>query len=143
MSKLRVPYRSLSPEAYKGLVSTSQALAKSPLGEELIELVYLRISQMNGCAYCLELHTTALRTRGTPQIKLDALAGWRVSSHFNERERAALEWTESLVSVDQTHAPDDDFEPLRMHFSEVEISDLCFAIALMSAFNRLAIGVRQ
>ena len=143
MSKLRVPCQSLSPDAYKGLIATSQALEKSPLGKELIELVYLRVSQMNGCAYCHELHTTALRAGGTPQVKLDSLAGWRVSSHFSERERAALGWAESLASVDRTHAADDDFEPLRVHFSEVEISDLCFAIALMSAFNRLAIGVRQ
>lgn len=73
----------------------------------------------------------------------DSVAGWRVSERFSARERAALAWTESLTHVDTTHASDDDFEPLRAHFSEVEISDLTFAIALMSAFNRLAIGMRQ
>lgn len=143
MSELRLPYRTLSPDAYRGLIATSQALEKSNLGKELVELVYLRVSQINGCAYCLEMHTTALRAGGTPQVKLDSLAGWRVSSHFSERERAALAWAESLVNVADTHAPDEDFAPLKAHFSDAEISDLCFAVALMSAFNRLAIGVRQ
>ncbi|HDS1530737.1 TPA: carboxymuconolactone decarboxylase family protein [Stenotrophomonas maltophilia] len=143
MSDLRVPYKILSPKAYQGLIATSQALEKSDLGKELIELVYLRVSQINGCAYCLEMHAAALRAGGAPQDKLDSLAGWRVSSHFSERERAALAWAESLVNVADTHAPDEDFAPLKAHFTEAEISDLCFAAALMSAFNRLAIGVRQ
>lgn len=143
MNELRLPYKTLSPEAYRGLIATSQALERSSLGKELVELVYLRVSQINGCAYCLEMHAMALRAGGTPQVKLDSLAGWRVSSHFSERERAALAWAESLVNVADTHAPDEDFAPLRAHFSDVEISDLCFATALMSAFNRLAIGVRQ
>ena len=139
----RLPYSTLSPEAYRGLGATKAALDKSPLGKPLIELVWLRISQINGCAFCLEMHAQALRADGMPQIKLDSLAGWRVSEQFNARERAALAWTESLTHVDQTHAPDQDFEPLKTHFSDVEISDLTFAIALMSAFNRLAIGMRQ
>lgn len=143
MSSLRLPYYSLSPEAYQGLGMTKKALDKSSLGKQLIELVYLRISQINGCAFCLEMHAAALRAGGIDQAKLDGLAGWRVSAHYNERERAALAWTESLVDVAHSHAPDEDFAPLAAHFSEVEISDLSFAIALMSAFNRLAIGMRQ
>ena len=139
----RLPYHTLSPEAYRGLGATKAALNKSSLGKPLIELVWLRMSQINGCAFCLEMHAKALRDGGTPQIKLDSLAGWRVSEQFDARERAALAWTESLTHVDQTHAPDADFEPLKAHFSDVEISDLSFAIALMSAFNRLAIGMRQ
>ena len=89
------------------------------------------------------MHAALRRAGGMPDARLDSLAGWRVSPHFSERERAALAWTESLVDVARTHAPDQAFEPLKAHFSEVEISDLCFAIALMSAFNRLAIGLRQ
>ena len=139
----RLPYNTLSPEAYRGLGATKAALDKSPLGKPLIELVWLRISQINGCAYCLEMHSKALRADGVPQVKLDSLAGWRVSEQFDARERAALAWTESLTHVDRTHAADADYEPLKTHFSEVEISDLTFAIALMSAFNRLAIGMRQ
>lgn len=143
MSILRLPYWTLSPEAYQGFISTKKALEKSSLGQSLIDLVWLRMSQINGCAFCLEMHTQALRKEGIGTAKLDSLAGWRVSERFTERERAALAWTESLTHVDLTHAPDEDYEPLKAHFSDVEISDLCFAIALMSAFNRLAIGMRQ
>ncbi|MEX3985340.1 carboxymuconolactone decarboxylase family protein [Paraburkholderia sp. EG287A] len=139
----RLPYHTLSPEAYRGFAATKVALEKSSLGKELIELVWLRMSQINGCAYCLEMHAKVLRAGGVPDGKLDSLSGWHVSEYFAERERAALAWTEALTHVDQTHAPDKDYEPLKAHFSDVEISDLCFAIALMSAFNRLAIGMRQ
>ena len=89
------------------------------------------------------MHAKALRADGESAARLDSLAGWRVSELFSERERAALAWTESLTHVDKTHAPDEDYTPLAAHFSEAEISDLTFAIALMSAFNRLAIGMRQ
>jgi AhpD family alkylhydroperoxidase len=143
VSTLRLPYQTLSPEAYQGLGITKKALDKSSLGKQLIELVYLRISQINGCAFCLEMHAAALRAGGLPDAKLDSVAGWRVSAHFSERERVALAWTESLADVARSHAPDEDFEPLKAHFSDAEIADLCFAIALMSAFNRLAVGMRQ
>jgi AhpD family alkylhydroperoxidase len=139
----RLPYHTLSPEAYRGFGATKVALEKSSLGKQLIELVWLRMSQINGCSFCLEMHAKALRAGGVPDAKLDSLAGWRVGEHFNERERAALAWTEALTHVDQTHAPDADYEPLKAYFSDAEISDLTFAIALMSAFNRLAIGMRQ
>ncbi|SPJ34464.1 carboxymuconolactone decarboxylase family protein [Kushneria phyllosphaerae] len=143
MSTLRLPYPTLSPEAYKGLSATKKALNSSSLGQELIELVYLRVSQINGCAFCLEMHASALRAKGVCDAKLDSLSGWRVSTRFDDRERAALTWAESLVNVAKTHAPDEDFEPLKAHFSDIEISDLTFAVSLMSAFNRLAIGMRQ
>ncbi len=143
MSTLRLSYWNLSSEAYQGFSATKKALEKSSLGKQLIELVWLRMSQINGCAFCLEMHAKALRASGVQDAKLDSLAGWRAGEHFSERERAALAWTEALTHVDQTHAPDEDFEPLKAHFSDVEISDLTFAIALMSAFNRLAIGMRQ
>ncbi len=143
MSNLRLPYQTLSPEAYQGFGAVQKALAKSTLGKALIELVNLRVSQINGCAYCLELHAASLRAGGMPEAKLDSLAGWRVSPHFSERERAALAWTDALVHVATSHAPDDAFDPLRQYFSDAEISDLCFVIALMSAFNRLAVGLRQ
>ena len=142
-SAKRLPYYTLSPEAYQGLGATKKALEKSSLGKELIELVWLRMSQINGCAFCLEMHAKALRSGGMPDAKLDSLAGWRVGEHFSQRERVALAWTESLTHVDRTQAPDADFLPLQAHFTDTEISDLSFAIALMSAFNRLAIGMRQ
>jgi len=142
-SAKRLPYYTLSPEAYQGLGATKKALEKSSLGKELIELVWLRMSQINGCAFCLEMHAKALRSAGVADAKLDSLAGWRVGEHFTERERVALAWTESLTHVDRTQAPDQDFLPLHAQFTDTEISDLTFAVALMSAFNRLAIGMRQ
>ncbi|WP_215780691.1 carboxymuconolactone decarboxylase family protein [Paludibacterium sp. B53371] len=143
MSTLRQPYYTLSPEAFAGLRQTKAALENSPLGAELIELVYLRISQINGCSYCLEMHSKALRQREVPQPKLDALAGWQASSRFSERERVALQWAESLTALPDRQAADQDYQPLLAHFSAREISDLTFAVALMNAFNRLAVGMRQ
>ncbi|MBV8046163.1 MAG: carboxymuconolactone decarboxylase family protein [Paludibacterium sp.] len=143
MSTLRQAYFTLSPDALAGLVQTKQALAQSPLGAALIELVYLRVSQINGCSYCLEMHNAALRGRDVPQAKLDALAGWHASQRFSERERAALQWAESLTLLPVSHAADADYTPLTAHFSAKEISDLTFAIALMNAFNRMAVGMRQ
>lgn len=143
MSTLRLPYTTLSPAAYQALGAAKQALDKSSLGKPLIELVNLRISQINGCAFCLEMHASQLRAGGMANAKLDSLAGWRVSAHFSASERAALAWAESLADVANSHAPDEVFEPLKAHFSEAEICDLSFVIALMSAFNRLAVGMRQ
>jgi len=143
MDAQRLEYDKLSPEAHRGLLAVHEALNKSPLGKTLVELVYLRVSQINGCAFCLEMHSAALRAAGVPAAKLDAMAGWRVSGRFDQRERAALAWAEALTDVAATHAPDEAYEPLKAHFSEVEISDLGYAIALMNAFNRLAIGARR
>lgn len=142
MSTLRQPYYELSSEAMQGLLSTKAALGRGPLGKRLVELVYLRISQINGCAYCLEKHSHSLREEGVPQITLDSLAGWRVSRHFEPRERAALAWAESLSDIANSHAADSDYQPLEAHFSAREISDLTIAVALMSGLNRLAIGMR-
>ncbi len=142
MSQLRLPFSTLSPAAYQGLIATGQALAQSSLGLELVELVYLRISQINGCAFCLGKHAETLREQGVSQAKLDRLAGWRISERFDARERAALEWAEALTAVSQQGAPDALYEPLKMHFSDAEISDLTFVVALMNAFNRLAVGMQ-
>ncbi|PRC94272.1 carboxymuconolactone decarboxylase family protein [Solimicrobium silvestre] len=143
MSNLRLPYNELSPELLKGFRQVKIELEKSPLGLPLIELVYMRISQINGCSYCLNLHGESLRKHDTPQRRINELAGWRVSVQFSAKEKAALQWTEALTHVSTTNAADAFYEPLKEHFSDVEISDLTFAISLMNAFNRLAIGMRQ
>ncbi|MDH4765912.1 AhpD family alkylhydroperoxidase [Pseudomonas sp. SORGH_AS199] len=142
MSQLRLPFSTLSPAAYQGLIATGQALAQSSLGLELVELIYLRISQINGCAFCLGKHAETLREQGVSQAKLDRLAGWRISNLFDARERAALEWAETLTTVADKGAPDAAYEPLKAQFSDAEIADLTFAVALMNAFNRLAVGMR-
>ena len=118
-------------------------LEQSSLGRALVELTYLRISQINGCAFCLKKHAKNLRALGESEIRLDSLAGWHASDAFSAKERAALAWAEALTHVAQTHAPDDVFAALRAFFSDQEISDLTFAIANMNALNRLAIGMRQ
>ncbi len=106
MNQLRQPFSELSPEVYQGLVQASIALEKSELGNALVELVYLRVSQINGCAFCLEKHSQALRKGGMAQSKLDALAGWRVSAHFTPAERAALAWAESVTDIAASHVGD-------------------------------------
>ncbi|OCR25639.1 alkylhydroperoxidase [Pseudomonas syringae] len=142
MSKLRLPFSDLSPAAYQGLQSTSIALSKSSLGQALVELVYLRVSQINGCAFCLDMHSKSLRAAGVSQRKLDCLAGWRVSELFDAREQAALAWSESLTHVSTQGASDELYAVLKDTFSDTEISDLTFAVSLMNAFNRLAVGMR-
>ncbi|MGL5239891.1 MAG: carboxymuconolactone decarboxylase family protein [Kluyvera ascorbata] len=143
MTALRHPYSELSPAVYAGLVQASIALEKSTLERPLLELLYLRVSQINGCAFCLEMHSNALRKAGVEQTRLDALAGWRVSDRFSDAERAALSWAEDLTHIAETHAEDDVYQPLLAHFSAEQISDMTFAISLMNAFNRLAIGMRM
>ncbi|TDR80209.1 carboxymuconolactone decarboxylase family protein [Paludibacterium purpuratum] len=143
MTTLRQSYFTLSPQVLAGFRQAKQALEQSPLGLELIELVYLRVSQINGCSYCLDMHSKALRQRDVPQAKLDVLAGWHSNGLFSEKERAALQWAESLTALPTSHAADADYTPLLAHFSDQEISDLTFAISLMNAFNRLGVGMRQ
>lgn len=142
MSHPRLPFRTLSPQAYQGLVACKQALASGRLEKSLTELVYLRVSQINGCAFCLQMHAAALRDDGMDDTRIDSLAGWRVSTEYSERERVALEWAEALTQVTAGHAADETFAPLQAHFSDAEISDLSIAVALMNALNRLAIGLR-
>ncbi|MDX6020915.1 carboxymuconolactone decarboxylase family protein [Scandinavium sp. V105_16] len=143
MTTLRQPYYELSPEVYAAFVQASKALERSDLDLSLIELVYLRVSQINGCAFCLEMHSKALRKQGVEQVKLDALAGWRVSHQFSDRERVALAWAEDVTDITRTRAEDSVYEPLLAYFSAKEISDLTFAISLMNAFNRLAVSMRM
>lgn len=142
MSKPRLPYATLSKAAYEGLVSTSQALSESPLGTSLVELVYLRVSQINGCSFCLGMHSEILRKAGVAQGKLDRLAGWRISELFDARERAALAWTESLTYLANQPIPDALYDDLGEHFDAKEICDLTLAVSLMNAFNRLAVSMK-
>lgn len=143
MIKQRLKYSELSPAPYKGMVTALMALEKGALDKATIELMFMRVSQINGCAYCLDMHGKALRESGVDNAKLGQLAGWRVSHAFSDRERAALEWADSVTLIAATGAPDSAFEALQTHFSEAEIADLTFAISIMNAFNRLAISMRQ
>ena len=140
---MRIDYAQLSPKAYQGLLACKNALAESSLGLPLVELAYLRVAQLNGCAFCLKLHSQALRRRGESQEKLDMLGGWDVADTLSPREAAAIAWTEAVTRIGETRAPDSVFQPLREHFSDAEIADLTLAIALMNAFTRVAVAMRQ
>jgi len=142
MSNPRLPYSKLSPGAYQALIATKKALEQGALDVSLLELINLRVSQINGCSFCTTMHSSLLRKRGTDNGKIDAVAGWRASDAYTERERVALSWAESLTQVSVTAAPDEAYEPLKSHFSDAEISDLTFAVALMNALNRLGVGMR-
>nr|WP_300309625.1 carboxymuconolactone decarboxylase family protein [Halomonas sp.] len=142
MSKTRLPYGELSPVAYENLLSAYRSLDQSSLGRRLVELIYLRVSQINGCAFCLQKHAATLRELGEETHKLDSLAGWQVSELYSARERAALAWAEGVTRISETQAPDDTFDALKPLFSDTEIADLTFAVALMNALNRVAISMR-
>ena len=143
MKNLRLKYFELSPELMSGFRAVKVGLEKSAVGQKLIELVYLRVSQINGCAYCLNLHTNSLLKDGETQRRIAEVAGWRVSDQFSEKERAALNWAEQLTNISTSHADDESYEALKKVFSDKEISDLTFAISLMNGMNRLAISMRQ
>ena len=142
MKTLRLEYSKLSPQAYAGFIATKKALDNSSLGKQLIELVNLRVSQINGCAFCLEMHARSSRADGVPDAKLDSVAGWRVSALFTERERAALHWAESLAHVDQTHAPDDAYDMVAAQFTPEEQVNISLMIGVINAFNKLGVGFR-
>jgi AhpD family alkylhydroperoxidase len=112
------------------------------LEARLIHLVKLRVSQINGCAYCLDMHWKDLRAIGESEQRLYSLDAWRETPFYTERERAALAWAESVTRVADTHVPDEDFEEAREQFSETELVDLTLAVATINAWNRLAISFR-
>jgi len=139
----RIDYPTVAPEFYKALNGAHAALLRTGFDKKLIDLVFQRISQINGCAFCVELHGRDLRAAGETAERLDSIAAWHESPYFTEREKAALAWAESLTHVADTHAPDDVYEEVRKHFSEVETANLTYAIALMNAYNRMAVGLRR
>lgn len=143
MTELRQPYYELSPNVFNPMKQALQGLENGPLSNELIELVFLRVSQINGCAYCLEMHSRALRKSGVEQVKLDSLAGWKVSHRFSDKERAALAWAEAITLIADSNAEDEVYQPLLEFFSAEEIVDLTLAASMMNAFNRVAVGMRQ
>jgi AhpD family alkylhydroperoxidase len=140
----RIDYLTTSPMGMKALGSVYSYVQKSGLDAGLIELVYFRISQINGCAYCLDLHSKDLLRRGVAQSKVTLVQVWReTGALFTAQERAALSWAECVTNVAQDGVPDDEFVKARETFSEEEIVDLTIAVGLMNAFNRLAIAFRR
>ncbi|CAI8841105.1 carboxymuconolactone decarboxylase family protein [Pseudomonas chlororaphis] len=139
----RIDFYTASPDALKAMIALETAVSKLPLEKSLIELVKLRASQINGCAFCVDMHTADARKSGETERRLYAVSVWRETPFFTDRERAALAWTESLTRVSETHAPDADYELLSSQFSPSEQVDLSLAIATINGWNRLAVGFRK
>lgn len=140
---LRLPYFQLAPEGVKALSATRPYLAASAIEPRLRALVELRVSQINRCAYCVDMHTREARHAGESQQRLDCLCVWRETSLYTDRERAALAWAESVTLVSQTGVPTEVFEQVRQQFSDRDVVDLTLVIAVMNAWNRMAISFRQ
>jgi AhpD family alkylhydroperoxidase len=138
---MRIDYRVQFPEGVAALVMLEEALRESPLEPALLELVRVRASQMNGCAYCLAMHTRDARARGEDQVRLDTVAAWREAPFFTARERAALAWCESLTDLAHAGAPDGVFAQVEAAFSPQEAAELTFAVVAINSWNRLAVGL--
>lgn len=135
------PYK-VAPDMMKALGTLEAAVKASGLEHSLIELVKTRASQINGCAFCIHMHTRDARAAGETEERLYLLSAWRESPLYTERERAALAWTESVTLVSQTNVPDDVYEQVRGSFSDEEIVKLTMLVATINAWNRIAISFR-
>ena len=140
--KPRMNYYQAAPDTIKALVGVEDVIKASGLELSLIELVKTRASQINGCAFCINMHTADARKNGETEQRLYLLNAWRESPLYTDRERAALAWTEALTLISETHAPDADYETMRAHFSEAEAVNLTVLIGAINAWNRVAIGFR-
>jgi len=131
-----------SPAGYKAMTGLEVFLANCKIEKNLLHLIKLRASQINGCAYCIDMHWKDLRAAGDSEQRLYGLDAWRESPYYSDRERAALEWTEAVTLITAGHVPDEVYESVRPHFSEKELADLTMAVATINAWNRLAISSR-
>ena len=133
----------VAPAAYKAMAALEVYVKHSSnLEKPLLELVRMRASQINGCAYCLDMHSKDARAAGETEQRLYALDAWRETPFYTDRERAALAWTEALTLIASSHAPDEVYEEARKHFSEEELVNLTMAIVSINGWNRVAIGFR-
>jgi AhpD family alkylhydroperoxidase len=132
-----------APGGFAAMRGVEDYLETCGLDHRLIVLIKTRVSQINGCAYCLHMHTSDARELGESDTRLHLLGAWRESRLYGARERAALAWAESLTRIAETHAPDVVYEEVRRHFSEKELTDLSIAIAMINAWTRLSIGARS
>ncbi len=140
--KARINYSKDAPEAIKGMLELEKFVHSSGLEKSLYELVKTRASQINGCAYCLDMHTKDARKAGETEQRLYTLSAWHETPFYSERERAALAWTEALTLISENDVSDSLYEATRKHFDEKEIIALTMAIVAINGWNRLAIGFR-
>jgi AhpD family alkylhydroperoxidase len=139
----RTDFYTASPDAVKALIALEVAVNKLGLEPPLLELVKLRASQLNGCAFCVDMHTTDARKAGETERRLHGVSVWRETPFFSARERAALAWTEALTQLSLTHAPDADYELVQAQFTPKEQVDLTLAISTINSWNRFAVGFRK
>ena len=140
--KPRMNFFQAAPDTVNALMALENQVASSGLEQSLIELVKTRASQINGCAYCINMHATDARKHGETEARLFLLDAWRESPVYSDRERAALAWTDAVTLISKTHAPDDVYAELRNHFSEAETVNLTMLIATINAWHRLAFSFR-
>lgn len=138
----RIDYAKAAPGAYHAMLGLEKYLHECGIEESLLHLIKLRASQINGCAYCLDMHWKDLRAIGENEQRLYSLDAWRECPYYTERERAALAWTEAVTLITNGHVPDAVFEQVRPHFSDKELADLTLAVATINSWNRLAISGR-
>ncbi len=140
MMEPRINYTKTAPEAYQVLIKLESYLRKTSLEPDLVELVKLRSSQINGCAYCIDMHTKDARSRGESEQRLYGVTAWRETPFYSSRERAALAWAESVTKISDNQVPDEIYNFAREHFTEKELVDLTMAVIAINAWNRLAIS---
>jgi AhpD family alkylhydroperoxidase len=140
---MRIAYQKVFPDALRAMLGLENAVHASSLEPELLELVKMRASQLNGCAYCLDMHSKDARARGETEQRLHVLSAWREAPFYSERERAALAWCEALTLLPQTGAPDDVYAELERAFEPEEIVALTLAIVAINGWNRFAVGLRS
>ena len=138
----RLDYGQAAPASYHALLSLDKAVEHCGLEPLLLALVQMRASQINGCAYCLDMHSKDARALGETEQRLYLLDAWREAPFYTERERAALEWTEAITLISQTHAPDDVYERAAKQFNPEELANLTLAIATINSWNRLNVSFR-
>ncbi|MBS1797671.1 MAG: carboxymuconolactone decarboxylase family protein [Acidobacteria bacterium] len=140
--KQRISLTNINKDAYQAMLGLEMYLGKSSIEKPLLHLLKFRVSQINGCAYCLDMHSKDLRALGETEQRLFVLDAWREAPFYTDRERAALLWAESLTKITEGHVPDAVFEEARKHFSEQELVDLTLAVTTINAWNRISIGFR-
>ena len=138
----RLDYRKFSQEPLQAMMALEKYIAGCGFDHKLVHVLKLRASQINGCAYCIDMHSIDARGAGETEQRLYALDAWRETPFFDDRERAALAWIEAVTLVSQTHVPDEVYEEALAHFSEKEIVDLTFIATTINAWNRLAVATR-
>lgn len=138
----RIDVTKVAPEAYQAVAGLERYVRQSGLEPSLLDLVRMRASQINGCAYCIDMHSKDARAAGETEQRLYALDAWRETPFYTDRERAALAWTEAVTLVNHGHVPDEVYELARKQFSEKELVDLTLAVAAINTWNRISISLR-